>query len=1247
MSQSTDTFLVVNAPDTILLRATSPEGCFTELKIPVKSDSQLRPNINELSLCDNNLGTLDAGTGFDRYLWSTGATTQVITTNQPGLFWVEVSQSTCQGRDTVVVLNSATPSFSLNKNPITVCRTDEGFGPYSVDFNSVVQPAGVQGLWSELTSSGVDLSGTLSAVSFLGVPAGTYRFVFSTTGAVLPCDNQSDTLTIHVNACQCPEILPTGPFCNAGSAPVDMKTKKGNPSLGGTFSVINPSGITMNNGIFNPAGLTAGMYTIEWALTAQCKPVIEVEVYNKPNAQLTTQQFTLCNDNASGNSTILDLSSLLQNGTSSGDWRLVSGTAGAFKAPSTVDGKGLQKGEKLLLRYITNSAQQPCGEDSIDLEVVIRDCRCPEVIIAPLTLCNGDNSSIDLNASTILTTNPAGVSGVWSSSVVGAVTQNRYLSPLGIPSGQHTITYTLTTTVSGCQDKFTQNIAISLQPVAESAGPATACNVSSGNGPTTLRLNDLLKPGFSASGVWTQSSGMPALPISNGQVNFAGQPVGSVFKFTYTRTATAPCTPVSAEVEVTVKSCECPPILIRQPDPICNESGILNLSSLELPGNSPGNWQVKTPSGNSLAVSNKLLDAKGLPEGNYTLTYVLSPSPQGNCPKDSLVVLRVVKQNNATLKDTTVCNTASGSGPSVLDLRNLVLTTTGSGKWVDEDGTDVPNITNVSFVGKPLGTLTLYYVLPSAAPCVDRRIPVQIEVVDCSCDQIDLGQIPSICTDKASFDLKPYSDPRPGIWVSSQSGVLIQNGILSLTGLPAGAYEVTYQLATPPPAPCPADKKTLINIFNPKSAGTVSGARYCAGTTDVVNLFERLDGEAPGGTWTFVSGGSAGFSAANATFQLAGRPAGTYVFRYTISGQAPCADDSEDVTIQIYPQPVADAGPDKTLDCQVKSVILGTSQSTSGSTIVYEWKRGNDLLGNARTISVTEGGIYNFVVKDTATTCASTDEVVVAQNAGLPVFEVSLDPIACFGQTATLRISKITGGQAPYQLSLDGGKSWLPVQGNATILNGLKKGQYILWLKDANGCINDAWPPFTLNEPPLLTVNLGPDMTINLGQDTLIVLALNPTATSIASVKWFADGKELTSEQGKTSLVVTPSESTTYSVTVTSQSGCVASDAVVVSLRRVKPECVPNIITPDKPGGNQYFSIHCEEVELVTRYSIYDRWGNLVFSAKNLSPTQPSSFWDGRLSGQGVVPGVYVYTLEMLFKDGSTETRTGDVTVVK
>lgn len=66
----------------------------------------MAPDINlgaDETLCNGSNNTLDAGIGFDTYLWSTGETTQTIVVSSPGTYSVIADHSTgCSIRDTVV-----------------------------------------------------------------------------------------------------------------------------------------------------------------------------------------------------------------------------------------------------------------------------------------------------------------------------------------------------------------------------------------------------------------------------------------------------------------------------------------------------------------------------------------------------------------------------------------------------------------------------------------------------------------------------------------------------------------------------------------------------------------------------------------------------------------------------------------------------------------------------------------------------------------------------------------------------------------------------------------------------------------------------------------------------------------------------------------------------------------------------------------------------------------------------------------
>ena len=112
--------------------------------------------------------------------------------------------------------------------------------------------------------------------------------------------------------------------------------------------------------------------------------------------------------------------------------------------------------------------------------------------------------------------------------------------------------------------------------------------------------------------------------------------------------------------------------------------------------------------------------------------------------------------------------------------------------------------------------------------------------------------------------------------------------------------------------------------------------------------------------------------------------------------------------------------------------------------------------------------------------------------------------------------------------------------------------------------------------------------------------------------------------------------------------GCIARDILGISLRKVKPDCIPNVFHPNSTSGNNFFSINCEDDILsVSEYRIYDRWGNLLFERKNINPIDKSEFWNGTFNGRPVEQGVYVYYIELLYIDNTKETSAGDITVIR
>lgn len=105
-----------NASGIYVVTDPNAPGCVANDTIQITIPSGPEPKITgNFNICKGEEATLNAGPGFNFYVWSTGQTSQIITTSTPGIYWVIVSDgSGCLGRDTatVVLSNNLNPSIT-------------------------------------------------------------------------------------------------------------------------------------------------------------------------------------------------------------------------------------------------------------------------------------------------------------------------------------------------------------------------------------------------------------------------------------------------------------------------------------------------------------------------------------------------------------------------------------------------------------------------------------------------------------------------------------------------------------------------------------------------------------------------------------------------------------------------------------------------------------------------------------------------------------------------------------------------------------------------------------------------------------------------------------------------------------------------------------------------------------------------------------------------------------------------------
>jgi gliding motility-associated-like protein len=133
-------------------------------------------------------------------------------------------------------------------------------------------------------------------------------------------------------------------------------------------------------------------------------------------------------------------------------------------------------------------------------------------------------------------------------------------------------------------------------------------------------------------------------------------------------------------------------------------------------------------------------------------------------------------------------------------------------------------------------------------------------------------------------------------------------------------------------------------------------------------------------------------------------------------------------------------------------------------------------------------------------------------------------------------------------------------------------------------------------------------------------------------------------------LLFQPTQTMLVSLLATDSAGCTADDSVLITVSVNRLVFLPNVFNPERTDGlNDVFFVSAAEgqVSRIIDFQIYDRWGAQVFGRKNILPNDRSQGWDGTYLGDEMMPGVYVYYVEVEYADGATEVLEGDLTLIR
>ncbi len=126
---------------------------------------------------------------------------------------------------------------------------------------------------------------------------------------------------------------------------------------------------------------------------------------------------------------------------------------------------------------------------------------------------------------------------------------------------------------------------------------------------------------------------------------------------------------------------------------------------------------------------------------------------------------------------------------------------------------------------------------------------------------------------------------------------------------------------------------------------------------------------------------------------------------------------------------------------------------------------------------------------------------------------------------------------------------------------------------------------------------------------------------------------------------VSPTTTTTYSVTVTDENGC--TDVEIITITVATPFCderdvfIPNAFSPNGDGVNDLLRVRSQYVE-TGELIIYDRWGEEVFKTNDMDRD-----WDGTYKGRELAPDAYAYCLRVTCIDGQSYITRGNISIIR
>ena len=332
----------------------------------------------------------------------------------------------------------------------------------------------------------------------------------------------------------------------------------------------------------------------------------------------------------------------------------------------------------------------------------------------------------------------------------------------------------------------------------------------------------------------------------------------------------------------------------------------------------------------------------------------------------------------------------------------------------------------------------------------------------------------------------------------------------TITNRPAGTYNVTVTDSKG----CTGTASVAISNTNGGTVNAGADRAICNGASSILNA------TGTGGTTPYTFAWSNGALTQSTTVS----PTTTTTYTVTMTDNIGCTS-TDQVVVTVNANPTVNVGADVAI-CNGSSRTITATPTGGLSPYTYAWS--TSATTQAITVSPTTNTTYTVTVTDSRG-CTNTDQILITVNPK-PTVNISKNDATC-GLANGSATANPTGGLSPYTYA------WSNSSTNQTISN-LSAGNYTVTVTDSRGCTGTA--SVSISNTNGASVNAGPDVAICNGSATS--LTATPSGGTVPYTYAWSNG-------GTTQVIsVSPAVTTTYTVTVTDNIGCLATDQVVVTV---------------------------------------------------------------------------------------------------